>query len=158
MLQRADGDGYYVGCSAKEFLAIFKKHMKPAVEEVVRQHPSIFRQGLVPVYCMDNDSIHQKAYAELDNMGVIRLQHPAKSPDFNQPIEHVFALLKAEMQAELRANTRVKSMPGYLQLAQKLFMTKVTASGVGRDVASMPDFWQAVVHAEGDWPKNHKYM
>ena len=149
---------YYRGCCAKEFLSIFKRKIMPAVKQVVAQHKQVFRQSLGPVFCMDHDSIHKAAMKVLPAMGVQLLPHPAKSPDFNKPIEHIFGQMKGWVHTELRTNSRLKAIQSKKQVVHDIFYTKVIAEGVSKDVKSMPDLYKAVIEARGDWPASHNLM
>jgi len=121
----------------------------PAVQQVVDQHKSVFRQGLGPVFCMEHDSIHNATTEMLADQHVVLLPQPSKSPDFNKPIEHVFGKVKGWEQATLSASSRAKSIKGWRRIVANICFNLVPAARVNQSMTNIQEWCHASVEAVG---------
>jgi hypothetical protein len=102
--------------------------------------------------CCDHASVHNQVATVLANRANI-WPHPPHSPDCNKPIEHVHAQVDAGMQQWLKKQRAQRPRPKILVEDAKAECTKVfdniPLDSIARDVASLPQTWQAIVDRRG---------
>jgi len=73
-----------------------------------------------------------------------RVQGPPWSPDFNQPAEHVFNVVKPEYMQRTDSLPAHDMMPAAKQLLTRVIQERVTTESVRRGVDRLPLFWDVV--------------
>jgi transposase len=123
--------------------------MKEIAEKATQQQRL---RGTTPLYIFDNPSVHvgEDAAQLLAAVGVSEdqvLQIAPYSPDFNQPIEHAFASLKASFRNHLYNTyqlTGAEVSPRDLQRSLRDIFLKITPASVMADALRLPDLWDVV--------------
>ena len=102
-----------------------------------------------PLFCYDNDKVQQ--IARLSKMGLKHWQQvdiPPHSPDFNQPIEHVFHTIKSELRDELYAYGDVVDAKWVQDTVRKIFKG-INKSSIVKNVDKLPLTFLAVKTNKG---------
>jgi hypothetical protein len=130
----------------EEFTDIMKKLVEVAREQLAKVDPN-----LKPLFSFDNNKIQK--YAPLDKMGITpeeKLELPPYSPDMHKVIEHVFAILKGQVQAEMLRNNpaSLKSAAAH-KIVEVYFKGGISKHSIQADVKSLPVTWHIISTAEG---------
>lgn len=106
-----------------------------------------------PLYSFDNPTIHTDP-ATLWELQIIpnltRLELPPRSPDLHKVIEHSHAVICQRFQQWVNETSETWEMPGYCNVLRHLFYTKLTPTGIRKDVESLDKTFQAVVERGGE--------
>lgn len=112
---------------------------------------SQMRPGLKPLYCFDNPTVQKGA--DLTTVGIAKdqlLPLAPCSPDFNKPIEHTFAIMKAAFRDHLYGNYQITGhdvTPTQLQVVVDNIRKTVTGAMVMKDAIGLIDTWNVVCSA-----------
>ena len=119
-------------------------------QELRQVRPSPLRPGEEWLISYDNAGAHNAAAKDVP--GLNKLPLPAKSPDMHKVVEHVHGWLTQKMQLWLlqRGATKVTPPDAWAEL-ERLFKSYPTES-VAKDVASLPETYQAIIDAGGAYP------
>ena len=109
------------------------------------------------ILCLDHATAHSQA-AQILGHGWQLLPHPAHSPDCNKPIEHVHAQVDDKMKRWLKQRRaevprRKIAVQEAMDECTRVFKNIPQAS-IARDVASLPQTWQAIVNNHGGFVPN----
>jgi hypothetical protein len=142
------GDKIAKSTTKQEFTDIMKKLVKVARRKLARVDPT-----LKPMFSYDNNKIQKQA--KLADMGISpeeKLELPAYSPDMHKVIEHVFAILKGQLQAEMLRNNPARLSPATAQHMVEVYLRHgISKEGIQKDVKSLPVTWHIICTGEGDW-------
>lgn len=145
-LQTIKGNKIAKGTTKEEFTDIMKKLVQVAREELAKVDPN-----LTPIFSYDNNKI--QADAKLQDMGITpeeKLELPTYSPDMHKVIEHVFGILKGQLQAEmLRTNPSKLSARKAQRMVRAYFMGGISKESIQADVKSLPVTWHIISTPEG---------
>ena len=146
-----------------EFVSMINNAFYPAVQEVVNKNPAIFRTGYKPIWSFDNARHHISALESglLEPAGVTkrtRARLPPYSSDMHKVVEHAIGNTVAAFHRRLRANSRVRTMEGYIAMLTAAFFEVNTADRISRDVSSLKGTYRVIAASraeggvEGGWP------
>lgn len=124
----------------------FEDNMKALAQQEKPFWPDPKKPAL---YCYDNDRVQD--LADMSKMGLKhwqRVKIPPHSPDFNQPIEHIFNRLKAELRNELYAYGDVVDGKWVQEAMHRLFK-QFSISSINKDVMKMPLTYLAIKTEKG---------
>jgi hypothetical protein len=124
----------------------FEDNMAALVEQEKRYWPDPKQP---PLFCFDNDKVQK--LASLTKMGLKHWQKveiPPHSPDFNQPIEHIFNTLKTELRNELYAYGDVVDAKWVQQTVLKIFK-HIKKRSIRKNVDNLPLTYLAVMTDKG---------
>lgn len=145
-LQTIRGNKIAKGTTKEEFTDIMKKLVQVAREELAKVDPN-----LTPIFSYDNNKI--QADAKLEAMGITpeeKLELPTYSPDMHKVIEHVFGVLKGQLQAEMLKNNPSKLSTSTAQyMVKAYFMDGIHKESIQADVDSLPVTWHIISTPEG---------
>ena len=107
--------------------------------------------------CYDHATVHNQVAAVLGNRALIWPQ-PSHSPDCNKPVEHVHAQVDDKMKRWLKQRRaevprRKIAVPEAMDECTRVFKNIPLAS-IAKDVASLPQTWQAIVDNHGGFVPN----
>lgn len=130
----------------KMTIAEFEDNMTAMVQQ---EKPFWRNPQQPPLFCYDNDQVQVKA--RLSVMGLKpwqRVEIPPHSPDFNQPIEHVFNTIKSELRNELYEYNGVVDGKWVQDTVAKIFK-KIKKSSIRKNVEKLPLTYLAVMTDKG---------
>jgi hypothetical protein len=140
-LQTIRGNKIAKSTTKEEFTDIMKKLVEVARRELAKLDPT-----LKPIFSYDNNRIQKEA--SLAAMGITaeeKLELPPSSPDMHKVIEHVFAILKGQLQAELlKLNPAKLSAAKAQHMVKVYFMHGISKQSIQADVNSLPVTWHII--------------
>ena len=149
-LQTIRGNKKAKGTTKQEFTDIMKKLVVVARQQLAKVDPN-----LKPIFSYDNNKIQK--HAKLADMGITpeeRLELPTYSPDMHKVIEHVFAILKGQLQEEMLKNNPPKMDSATAQhMVWLYFMHGISKKSIRADVKSLPVTWHIISTLDGVWAK-----
>lgn len=132
------------------------------VEQILgRCHAVMWGKLSDPVYVLDKPNIHKAVrWRELGKgpHPIIAAPQPARSPDFNRPVEHFHHALKTRFRELMCTFAGPRTVWGYWGLLQKAFLSCYKPDSVMKDVLGLPKLWECVASTAaqqgtaGDWP------
>lgn len=106
------------------------------------------------IICLDHATVHNEAHTLLPP-GWRLLPHPPHSPECNKPIEHVHGQMDGKMHSWLlewrQMNGDVNPTPQHCKDQCIAFFTALPTSRIAADIRTLPDTWEAIVAAHGDY-------
>jgi hypothetical protein len=106
------------------------------------------------ILCIDGASVHNEAHNLLPR-GWQLLPHPAHSPECNKPIEHVHSQMDEKMHSWLlqwrESHPNTNPTPQQCKDQCVAFFTALPADKIEADINTLPDTWEAIVAARGDY-------
>ena len=119
------------------------------IEEILQEHvvPYVdFIGAEIFLLMHDNARPHSAQCVEqyLDDVGIRRLQWPARSPDMN-PIEHVWDMLKRRVKTSPNPPQNLRELKSALMAA----WDEIPQMDIKNIIQSMPERMQAVIRARG---------
>lgn len=106
------------------------------------------------IICIDQATVHNEAHTLLPR-GWQLLPHPAHSPECNKPIEHVHSQMDTKMHDWLlewrQSSGNRHPTPQQCRDQCIAFFTALPASRIEADIKTLPDTWEAIVAAGGDY-------
>ena len=136
----------------EEFLHVMQD-FKGKAAEVKSKFPHVFAKRAPLRFSFDNPPIHNKC--PLQQIGIEpghRAPLPPRSPDMHKVLEHIFGTLTRAMNESLARDPHLKGVAKYKEELERLFMEKVTAVSVNKDVLSLRSTYEKIIELEGDWP------
>lgn len=132
------------------------------VEHILKTCHSVMWDKLVdPTYVLDKPRIHTAVrWSELGKgpHPIIAAPQPARSPDFNRPVEHFHHSLKREFRELLITFPGPRTLDGYWKLLYRAFNSCYKKDSVMKDVLGLPKLWKCVASSDpkqgvaGSWP------
>ena len=154
----------------REFWNIMTKTMLKWIDKVIAAHPEVFPDGRrSAIIVFDRARAQQKALdlGLMQKLGMRREQaiaHPPNSPDFNAPVEHAHALLKAEVKKAFAEDARIQTSAQVKQLIQRVWKGQhkraqmrgqagalITPAIVDAACAKMERTYDQVISRSGQW-------
>jgi hypothetical protein len=145
-LQTIKGNKIAKSTTREEFTDIMKKLVVAAREKLANIDPK-----LKPIFSYDNNKIQKGA--SLAEMGITpeeKLELPPYSPDMHKVIEHVFAILKGQLQEEMLKNNPARMDPAVAQkMVRVYFKHNISKKSIRADVDSLPVTWHIISTLDG---------
>lgn len=111
-----------------------------------------------PIYSLDNARVHanpetKAGKAQLQKLGIHIgsqwMQCPPRSPEFHNPIEHMFGRLKGAFQKWFHTHPAPRTVAEYMDEVEQLFKLVAKAESIATDVTAMHNTYDKIVEAQG---------
>ena len=111
-----------------------------------------------PIYSLDNAKVHASpekpaGKAQLEKLGIdieSQWMHcPPRSPEFHNPIEHMFGRLKGAFQKWFHTHPAPRTVAEYMAEVEELFKLVSKPQEIAKDVAAMHGTYEKVMEAHG---------